>query len=248
MKSINTYALSDVTNFGDRLEDRLSACKYLQEAAQICAEFVYKEFAKSAVLVRMYATTRFSGLPDFDKRFVRDFVESRNIAPLLNEDTIVLSLLGTSGVRAEWCERSRSRGHLALPLVTASFVSSIPMLSSLMIDMGIGLKWLMTGDTSIVINKLGKMVGVFYVSDARTSTDKYGRRIVPAQDFVSDFDIRTVFGLGGSFLNGTFVSLIIFSNESIERKRIEGFMPLMSRIKSATAGLIMGTRPRLFGI
>jgi hypothetical protein len=68
--------------------------------------------------------------------------------------------------------------------------------------------------------------------------------IVPAQDFVRSYGVKTVFGLGGSYLNGTCVILILFTRELMEREEVEKFMPLVNTIKSATMSLVM--RDRIF--
>ncbi len=58
-----------------------------------------------------------------------------------------------------------------------------------------------------------------------------------AQDFVAEHNIRTVFGLGGSYLNGSFVTVIIFTRETIEQSKVESFMSLVNTFKSATMNI-----------
>jgi hypothetical protein len=178
-------------------------------------------------------------LPAADQTFVAALAGSGGAAAALKGDTPVLSLLGTRGSEPDWDDRGKSKGHLGIPLVASSFVEGIPMVSRLMHDMGIGLEWLDTNDTKIVVKSLGRVAGVFYVRDAATGVDDQGRMIVPAQDFVRAHGIKTVFGLGGSYLNGTFMILILFTRERLERDEVEKFMPLVSTIKSVTMSLVM---------
>ena len=45
-------------------------------------------------------------LPDRDQAFVKQVSEDRDITSLLNEETLILSLLGTCGLESEWRARS----------------------------------------------------------------------------------------------------------------------------------------------
>ena len=132
-----------------------------------------------------------------------------------------------------------SNDPLVIPLVTANFVESIPMVARLMTDMGIGTDWFDKLEPDILVKNLGRAAGVFYVRDAKTWLDGRNRKIVSAQDFVTAHDIKTVFGLGGSYLNGSFVIMIMFTRETIEQSQAEAFMPLVSTFKTATLSLVM---------
>jgi hypothetical protein len=69
--------------------------------------------------------------------------------------------------------------------------------------------------------------------------DARNRKIVSAQDFVAAHDIHTVFGLGGSYLNGSFVTIILFTRETIEQSQAEAFMLLVNTFKTATLSFVM---------
>jgi hypothetical protein len=240
MARFNNYTLTGEVSFlQERLYNELVGCTYLQEAAQKCASFIYEEIKVSLALIRFYATVPFKQLPSPDKSFVLDLALANRVGDSLKEDTLVLSLLGTRGDMAEWNDRYKSKNHLGIPLVASSFVEAIPMVSQLMKDMKIGLSWLDTKDTGIVVKTLGTVAGVFYVREAATSVDEKGRKIVPAQDFVSANGIRTVFGLGGSYLNSTCIILILFTRELMERAEVERFMPLVNTIKTVTMSPVM---------
>jgi hypothetical protein len=244
MMNLVQYTLGDVSSLQGRVHAALAGSASLREAAQRCAASVYEDHEESLALVRLYATVPFRQLPDGDQAFVAALARSGGAATAaLKGETLVLSLLGTRGDKPEWGDRRKSKGHLGIPLIASSFVEGIPMVSRLMHDMGIGLEWLDTLDTNIVVKSLGRVAGVFYVRDAATGVDDRDRMIVPAQDFVRANGVRTVFGLGGSYLNGTFITLILFTRELMERAEVEKFMPV-STIKSATMSLVM--RDRIF--
>ena len=93
--------------------------------------------------------------------------------------------------------------------------------------------------TGIDIDTLSKMSGVFYVQDAQSAVDQRGRRIISAQDFVRENNVQTVFGVAGGFAIGkTFLALLFFCNERIEKAQAVQFLPLISTIKAATVSLI----------
>ncbi|HZH32332.1 MAG TPA: hypothetical protein VEY11_16325 [Pyrinomonadaceae bacterium] len=239
MSTFNDYSPHEIRDFRERLQAGLQGCVHLQEAAQTCARMLYEEFTESLVLARLFVTLPFNELPVPDQAFVRALADEKGITPLLDEKTQVLALLGTHGARGQWCDRYQSEGHLGIPLVTASFVESIPMVARLMSDMGIGSDWFDKLESHILVRNLGRAAGVFYVRDAPTRLDAQNRKIVSAQDFVATENIRTVFGLGGSYLNGSFVTLILFTRETIEQSQAEAFMLLVNTFKTATLSLVM---------
>lgn len=221
------------------MQEELQSCAHLQEAAQKCVRLLYAEFQQSIVLARLFVTLPFKDLPTRDQSFVNALVNAKGLMELLNDKTSVLSLLGTYGAQPEWSDRYQSQGHLGIPLVTANFVESIPMVARLMSDMGIDLAGFDAQEQDIVIKSLGQTVGVFYVQDAKTRLDHQNRKVVSAQDFVAAHDIKTVFGLGGSYLNGSFVTMIFFTREAIEQSQVERLMLLVNTFKIATMSLVM---------
>lgn len=239
MATLNDFSPIETRTLRSRLQEELRECVHLQEAAQKCARIIYEEFQESIVLARVFATLAFKDLPSRDKAFITDLANLKQIVSLLGDKTPVLSLLGTYGARSEWSNRYNSQGHLGIPLVTSSFVDSIPMVSRLMSDMGIGLDWFDQSEPNLLVKSFGRTTGVFYVRDARTRVDQQNRKIVSAQDFVAAEGIRTVFGLGGSYLNGSFLTMIIFTRETIEQPQAERFMSLVNTFKIATMSLVM---------
>lgn len=224
------------------MQSELKQCAYLQDAGQDCARLLYEEFQDCLVLARVFVTIPFLHLPVRDKQFVTEFAGAKGILPLLYPKTRVLSLLGTYSDRPEWNDRYHSQGHLGIPLVTASFTESIPMIARLMSDMGVGEKWYQDEDASIQTTRLEQIAGVFYVKDAPTWLDHRNRKIVSEQDFVAAHGIKTVFGLGGSYLDGSFVTIILFARETITQAQVEGFMPLVISFKIATMNLVTQAR------
>ena len=159
---------------------------------------------------------------------------------MLNDRTVILSLLGTRGRESEWNDRRTSQGHAGIPLASAEFIDSIPMVSRLLKELGAGIDWIDKEDTKIVVRTKGNMAGVFFVLDAKTATDHQGRKIISAQDFVEEYGVKTVFGFGGLYgVGNTFITTIFFSNETLERWQVEQLMFFINMFKSATTVLVL---------
>ena len=85
---------------------------------------------------------------------------------------------------------------------------------------------------------LGGFNGLFFVEDAAATRDGSGRLIIPAQDFVAQHQIKTVFGMGGVFPDNTLATVIVFCTESLQRAQVEHFKSLVSVFKAEASGLV----------
>ena len=227
-----------------RIEDELSPLESLEEASQRFADMLYGTFEESVVLARVFATVPFAMLPATNRGFVERLVGDR-ASEVLRPKTPVLSLLGTRGGVPRWNSRHLSEGHIGIPLASAEFVEAIPMIASLVKQLGLGIESADDVETAIVTSTLGKAAGVFYVEDAMTAVDSRNRRIIAAGDFVQEHGVRTVFGFGGAYgLTGTFVVTVLFTREAISRSQAERFMRLASQLKTSTMRAV--GRRRLF--
>jgi hypothetical protein len=213
-------------------------CASLEEAAQKYTSLLCETFDESVVLARVFATSRYSDLPESHRRYVDDLARSAGVSERVGPDMLTLSLLGTSGVEADWNDRRRSRGHVAIPLVSSAFIDAIPMMARLLHELGLGFDWLDSGDTESVLKTLGSINGVFHVADAGTALDTKGRNIIPARDFVEKYHVRSVFGVGGAYVGTpTFIVVIVFCRDEVSRDRAEQFMTHINRIKTSTMEL-----------
>ena len=70
-------------------------------------------------------------------------------------------------------------------------------------------------------------VGVFFVPDAPG-----------AQEFVREHGVKTVFGLSGTFGDGTVFTLLVFTRESLDNETVDAFTHLIALIKADTADLV----------
>lgn len=60
---------------------------------------------------------------------------------------------------------------------------------------------------------------------------------IPSQDFVSSYGIRTVYGMGSTYLSGAFAVGIIFTNEALTREQITPMASLFLDFKFGTSKL-----------
>ncbi len=240
MSKLSHLNLTAINALRRKIEEGVRDSTSLEEAARQFVDTIYGEFADSLVLARLFATVPFEKLPPPNKEIVSSLADSKGISRLLNDRTLILALLGTRGKESAWNDRRTSRGHAGIPLASAEFIDSIPMVSRLLKELGAGIDWIDKADTKIVIRTAGSMAGVFFVLDAQTATDHQGRKIISAQDFVDEYGVKTVFGLGGLYgVGNTFITSIFFTNETLERQQVEQLMFFINMLKSATTVLVL---------
>ena len=70
------------------------------------------------------------------------------------------------------------------------------MISRLLKELGVPLDWVDGHDSSMIEKTMARSAGLFFVEDASEATDQEGRKIIAAQDFVSQYGVKGVFGIG----------------------------------------------------
>jgi len=239
MTRIRELSKDDLLELEREVQLRTRGAATFADAAQAYADLLWERLQGSLVLARVFATVPFGKLPETNRSFVRNLAQSAGIDEQVNDDTLVLSLMGSRGREPEWNDRRASQGHVGIPLASAHFINAIPMMSRLLRQLGVGLAWIDRQDTKLVAKTIGVTAGVFYVRAAEEETDVQGRKIIAAQDFVEKYGVKTVFGLGGGFVGTqTFMICIIFCSEELTKEQAEAFMPQVNRIKVSTSALI----------
>jgi hypothetical protein len=231
----------EVQTLRTRIRAATAPLSCAQASCQRIAELLYGEFRETVPLVRVYLTVPFSNLPKFNQDFVSSLASGNGVGALLKPGTPVLSLVGTCGKEPKWNAYVSSQGHVGIPLVGSEFVDSIPMISRLLMELGVGLRWLdaPTGGVNTQLTAAA-LSGKFYVENAATSVDDRGRKIIPAQGFVEQYGIRSVFGVGGTYLSPSdLLAVIFFTREQLEIAQLDPFMQLLTGIKAATARTVL---------
>ncbi|MFH1740794.1 MAG: hypothetical protein ABIH23_17440 [bacterium] len=236
---MSKLSLQDLVGLQNRVAEEVAGCAALEDAAQQYISILYDTLSESIVLARFFATIPFEELPGPNKEFVINLAQESGIRELIGDRTLVLSLLGSRGAKTEWNDRCKSRGHVGIPLASSDFIDRIPMMSRLLKQLGVGIDWIDSNDTGLVAKTFENLSGVFYVRDARSEVDNQGRRIIAAQDFVEEENIKTVFGIGGCYMGTSlFFTTIIFVREFLDRQLVERFMLQANKFKTATLTLV----------
>jgi histone H3/H4 len=226
-----------VADLWARVESTVEGVARLEEAAQTVARALHTHHEESVVLARLFVTVPFSRLPGENREWVRNLAEAAGAGGELRESTPILSLIGTHGEESAWCDRRRSRGHVGIPLISASFIEAVPMISRLLKELGVPVEWVDRHDSEMVINAIGNAAGLFFVDSATDAVDHAGRKIITAQDFVAERAIKSVFGVGGAYSSGQILVIICFCRDGFTREIAQRFLPLVSLFISKTTDL-----------
>jgi hypothetical protein len=207
------------------VRDALEGATSVADAAQIVTEAFFERYEGQVALARMFVAAPLHSLRGPWRSLAEDAAAARGVADSVDSDTLVLSLLGTCGSDAAWCDRLQSQGHAFIPLVDADTVRSAPMIAQLFLELGLPVDWV-EEEPAIRVDALLNIAGTFFVEDARTALDSEGRKIIAAQDFVEANDIRSVLGVGGSWSDGTFFCFIAFTHEQLTREVAQAMVSL----------------------
>lgn len=221
------------------LRSRLNAAESVETAAQELAMTLFRELGDSAILCRVFVSERYAALPEFNRDFARHLASEKGLLGKLVPETPVLCLLGTYGAPSAWRNRFLSKGHASIPLVSQHFVDSVPMLSALFAQTGIGTAWL-SSQPGIQTNRLigGEAAGTFHIDDAQTARDSQGRFVIPSRDFVETEGVVTVFGAGGAWPGDHHGAFIVFLRGSLSREAAHSLAPLFGTFRSSTTSLM----------
>jgi hypothetical protein len=244
---VTTTTYREIASLGwsalvEALRPQVRRARSLEEAAQGVAQAIWEALPESTVLVRLYAVAAREDLPGDVRQFVDDLAAGAGQEELISAATPVLALVGTYGAEDAWQDRKKSRGHRGIPLVSASFVDAIPMLARLLKELGIELSWLDDAPAALTEKLVGGFNGIFYVEDARTIRDRAGRLVIPETDFVEREGVRTVFGMGGFYPDGTMLVCIVFTRELLTRTVVETLSSLITMLKAETFGSVLAER------
>jgi hypothetical protein len=239
MVSFRTLSSHQLFDMQDDLRDRLKGCRTLEGAAQSFAESMHERFASAGALMRVYATLPYGSLPKSNRDFVDELAAKKGIRALVRDETLVLTLLGTAGASPAWNDRRKSKAHVGIPLASKEFVDSVPMIARLLHELGMALD-VPAGGPAVLTSKVLSVgwVSLFYVADAATAVDHDNRKVIPALEFVDDYGIKSVFGLGETYADGTNLAFVFFCRETVERQDAEALVPLTRVFNAATSPLV----------
>lgn len=225
------FGLSEMLRCGNALRTAARDAACGEDAARAIVACLYDasrspDGRRSCALVRAFVTRPLDRL---DAELQAAARRASGDAPL-PRDVNCLVLLATVGDEPAWCDRRRSQGHRAIPLVSAEAVRAAPMIARLIDAFGIAIEDLAgPADPERLLHaKGGKSYGVFHVARAA------GSAYVPAQrEFVDAYGIRSVLGFGAALSTGDVAAVILFSRTEIPDETADRFRPIALELKGA---------------
>ncbi len=207
----------------------------MEQAVEAIVSYLYKSVVDDAgepacALIRFYKTHRFDRLDRSLQEFALEAAGA--VADDVKADTRCLTLLATRGREPEWNDRSQSKDHRAIPLLSAEMVERSPMIASLLTQLGVSVASVVKPDDRRNIELHHQDYDVFFVPDA------LGDPMVPAQDgFVVPYGIHSVIGCGGVLPSGDLFALLLFTTVHVEAATAELFRTLALSIKASIVAL-----------
>ena len=232
-QTFRSLSFDDVERLRGEIERAAGAAATVEAAAGNLAR-VLATASASCVLARVFCVVPFAKLPSAERDWAAALARGTGRTAPLVEATPVLTLLGTSGLEPAWTDRLRSAGHRAIPLIDRQFVESAPMIGALLTSLRLDLGQRQDGAVELR-TVAGGLNARFLVEDATTSIDAAGRHIIGARAFVEDYGLRSVFGMGGSYVGGELAIAILFTRETLHGPDVDRFTSLISTFKMATS-------------
>ncbi len=231
MYDIARLTLPDVTEMGAHMRSLGRGADSLEMVAALCVQYLREHLIDAVsgepacALVRFFKTHSYGDLPTPLQAQADETIAERD---LLSEHTKCLTLMATVGDRVQWCDRTASQGHQAIPLTSETAVGQIPMISQLIQSFGLAVSSVLTPDLNLLIELERKTCNVFYVPDA------LGSEYIPAQaSFVEPYGIKSVIGFGGVLPSGDLFAVILFSKVAVPEETARLLRTLPLNIKMA---------------
>jgi hypothetical protein len=83
-----------------------------------------------------------------------------------------LVLLASAGLLPQWGSRFSSVGHQAIPLASEAMLERFPMVSQLIVQLGVPVRALVNRDSRLLLELEERTYNVFYVPEARGSAER----------------------------------------------------------------------------
>lgn len=253
MYDLTQLTLQDITAMGSALRSFGQGADSLETVADRCVQYFHQTLidpttGKAAcALTRFFKTHAYSDLPptlqaraanlispaSLSQDNTVDLAQSGDITNCqIPPDLKCLTLLATAGEKSEWCDRRHSKGHQAIPLISETAVSQIPMISQLIKGFGLDVGCVLAPDPHLLMALEHQTFNVFYIPTAA------GSQFIPAQtEFVEPFGIKSVLGFGGMLPSGNLFAVILFSKVTIPESTASLFKTLPLNIKMAAIPL-----------
>lgn len=219
--NLSNFTEQDIESVINKIFSQDRRFRSIEEAYQCLAQTMYETFCANTgepdlVLSRVYHSFDFPLLSNSLQQIAKQAWEKET-----KESSKFIILMGTYGKEAAWCDRTQSQGHKAI-LLSHETLNNIPMVARLIQQIGFDLGVLLGEEKGIEYKSVSGTFGVFYVSPA------LGSPYIPAQDFVTRYEVKSVIGTGVMLPQGDIAVYIGFSRLPIENEIAASIAPLMS--------------------
>jgi hypothetical protein len=221
MASLGEVDEAKLSDYISRLFVNIDNIPSVESAAGILAKGmcdIFKPGKKSELaLSRVFHSFEYEALPPDIKEAAK-----KSIRKTPENDSLFMTLLGTYGDEPAWQDRKKSHDHKAI-LLTYESLKKIPMMSRVFQQVGFDLGIASSkGAAGMIFSGLKESYGIFHVPEAQDSP------YITDQDFVREYDIRSVFGSAVKLPGNDVSAYIGFSRAQIDEDRVLYFLPLMS--------------------
>ena len=227
---LERFGISEMLRCGREVREAASGAERMETAATAIVRYFHGVFRapgdgeRQCVLARFYKTHPYASLEPDLQRFADRALGGRPT----DREMRCLTLLGTAGEEDAWCDRRRSRGHRAIPLVSEEMIEQAPMIAQLLRQFGLDVREVARPGAPAVHATTGQSFNVFHVEQA------LGSPYIPAQDgFVVPYGVRSVVGFGGALRSGELFAVILFSRAPIAAGVAERFRNIALDVKYA---------------
>lgn len=236
-KRLSVAMVDDLEEAPDRIFS-IAESASVQQAAQRFVDILFEQFGAARLLLRLFIIVRYDQLPPEDRLFVDERGRVTNTAHLIHAATPIFTLFGTRGRKQEWNDRRASTHFRCIPLASSSFVSSLSMLSRQFESVGLEPGLIDVWETEVSSGGTDRFRGMLYIRDAASDRDSQGRMIVPKQDFVREYGVKSVFGFGSGYPNcPSPVTLFAFTEQALGADSLAPFTGLLDAFIATTAPL-----------
>jgi hypothetical protein len=227
---IANFTIRDMTECGKFLRESATGAESMEEVAGRIVRHLYDTMIdgltgeRACALVRFFKTHSYEHLDAELKGIALNMLRD-NVA---SSDMKCLTLLATLGEKPAWNSRRTSNDHKVIPLPSEDAFKKIPMMRSLIKQLGLSVSQVIKPDSKFLHDKDPKTYNVFLVADAFDSP------YIPAQKkFVIPCGVKSVLGFGGVLPEGEIFMIVMFSKVRISIETADLFKTLSLNIKIA---------------
>ena len=225
---LEDFGLREMIECGRDVRELGRTASSMEQAAQLLVDYFRSTFIdsqtleESCALVRCFKTHRLRDLPHQLKERT---LKTLSQATTVSEELACLTLLATGGDLPEWRDRRSSASHAVIPLESVAMVERVPMLSHLIVQMGLEIGAVLSPTEELILEADERAYGVFHVENA------VGSPSIPAQEFVVEHRIESVLGFGGLLPSGDLFAMILFTRAHISQETANLFRTIALSVK-----------------